>query len=139
MITVINRQRKHKADTAGLRRLLERLCAHYGRADADITLVLAGDRAVRTLNRRYRDTDRITDVLSFPIKEKTAEGRYHWGDIIIAVPTALRQARTRGHGPDREIRMLALHGFLHLAGFDHEKHPRHRKEEDKARRLFLEE
>ena len=139
MITLINRQRKHKARPAGLRRLLEKLCAHYGREDADITLVLAGDRAVRTLNRQYRGRDRATDVLSFPIQEKSADGRYRLGDIIIAVPTAFRQSRALGHSLERELRTLAIHGFLHLVGFDHEKRPGDRRKEEEALRIFLEE
>ncbi|MDW7759392.1 MAG: rRNA maturation RNase YbeY [Acidobacteriota bacterium] len=139
MITVVNRQRKHKPKPAVLGRLLERLCRHYGHEESDVTLVLAGDRAVRTLNRQYRRLDRTTDVLSFPIKEKSAEGRHYLGDLIIAVPTAFRQARIRGHSLDRELRTLVIHGFLHLVGFDHEKRPGDRHEETEALRLFLEE
>ena len=78
----------------------------------------AGDRSMRELNRRYRGKDKSTDVLSFP-GEETPDGR-HLGDIVISVPTAVRQAAERGHALDREIRLLLLHGLLHCLGHDHE-------------------
>ena len=76
------------------------------------------DEAMREMNARYRDRDATTDVLSFP-GETTPEGK-HLGDILISVPTASRQATTRGHSTEREIRLLLLHGVLHCMGMDHE-------------------
>ena len=70
---------------------------------------------MRTLNRRYRGMDRPTDVLAFP-----AETNGLLGDIVVSVPYASRQARRRGQTTAREIDRLLLHGFLHLAGYDHE-------------------
>jgi probable rRNA maturation factor len=78
------------------------------------------DAAVRTLNRRFRGKDKATDVLSFPAenlphaKEKTA------GDLAISVLTARRQGAAYGHSLTTEIKVLILHGLLHLAGYDHE-------------------
>jgi probable rRNA maturation factor len=70
---------------------------------------------MRTLNRRYRRKDRSTDVLAFP-----AGGEELFGDIVISVPYASRQARRRGEPPSREIERLLVHGLLHLHGYDHE-------------------
>jgi probable rRNA maturation factor len=78
----------------------------------------ASDREVRRLNRGFRGKDRPTDVLSFPGGE-TPEGR-HLGDVVIAVPTARRQAAEQGHAVERELRTLLLHGVLHCLGYDHE-------------------
>jgi probable rRNA maturation factor len=64
--------------------------------------------------------DKPTDVLSFPLGDKGPDGKYYLGDIVIAVPVAARQAREKGHGLDRELRVLAVHGFLHLLGYDHD-------------------
>jgi probable rRNA maturation factor len=80
-----------------------------------VVVVLASDRRVRALNRRYLGHDRPTDVLSFP-----SESRPFLGDIVIAQGVARRQARTAGHAVGVELRLLALHGILHLLGFDHE-------------------
>jgi probable rRNA maturation factor len=77
-----------------------------------------GDRAMRELNRRYRGKDHPTDVLSFP-GTTSPEGR-HLGDVVIAVPTARRQAAAAGHSAHRELRVLLLHGLLHCLGHDHE-------------------
>lgn len=79
---------------------------------------LTGDREMRRLNREFRGKDKSTDVLSFP-GDATPEGR-HLGDIVVSVETARRQAAERGHGLDREVRLLLLHGLLHCLGHDHE-------------------
>ncbi len=76
------------------------------------------DAAMRQMNRRYRDREATTDVLTFP-GETTPEGR-HLGDILISVPAASRQAASAAHSTDLEIRLLLLHGVLHCMGMDHE-------------------
>jgi probable rRNA maturation factor len=79
---------------------------------------LASSREVRELNARLRGKDRATDVLSFPGGE-TPDGK-HLGDVLVAVPVAEAQARAAGHGLDRELKELLLHGALHCLGHDHE-------------------
>jgi len=81
-----------------------------------MSLVFGGDRAVRRLNARYRRRDRPTDVLSFP----AGGGEAGLGDVLISVPAAERNARRLGRSLERELLVLALHGFLHLLGYDHE-------------------
>jgi probable rRNA maturation factor len=80
-----------------------------------VTVALVSDRRIRALNRRYRDQDRATDVLSFPADESGV-----LGDVAIAVGVASRQAKAAGHPLPTELRVLALHGLLHLLGYDHE-------------------
>lgn len=76
---------------------------------------------MREYNRRYRGKDAPTDVLSFPDDpEPDAEGGRNLGDILVSVETARRQARAAGHPLGREVRILLLHGYLHLLGYDHE-------------------
>ena len=84
-------------------------------SEVEVSVLFCGDRAMRTLNRRYRGMDAPTDVLAFP-----AETGGLLGDIVISVPCASRQARRRGEPLAREIDRLLLHGFLHLSGYDHE-------------------
>jgi probable rRNA maturation factor len=86
------------------------------RARGNVTVAVTSDARVRALNRQFRRKDRPTDVLSFPSGEPD-----HLGDIVIAAGVARRQARAAGHGIQVELRVLALHGLLHLLGYDHER------------------
>ena len=80
-----------------------------------VTVALVSDRKIRTLNRTYRRKDYATDVLSFPAGDSGT-----LGDVVIATGVARRQARDAGHTLQTELRVLALHGLLHLLGYDHE-------------------
>jgi len=86
------------------------------RARGTMTIAIVPDGRVQQLNRRYRRTDTATDVLSFPSDE-----RGYLGDVVIAAGMARRQAQQAGHSLQRELRVLALHGLLHLLGYDHER------------------
>ncbi len=113
-VVLLNRQRRRRVDASRVRRVL-RGAARALRVSGEVALVLAGDRTLHRLNRDYRGKDRSTDVLSFP-GEKAG-----LGDIVISVPTAARNARRLGRTLPQEIDVLALHGFLHVLGYDHEK------------------
>ncbi|MGO9232479.1 MAG: rRNA maturation RNase YbeY [Bryobacteraceae bacterium] len=80
--------------------------------------LITGDAHMRRLNRDFRGKDSTTDVLSFPSPAEAAAQRA--GDIAISLPRARAQARQFGHSTEREIRILLLHGLLHLLGQDHE-------------------
>ncbi len=83
---------------------------------AELSLVFCEDEFIHTLNRDYRGKDKPTDVLSFP--QDPTSGVL--GDVVISVPTAARQAETRGHSAAREVEWLFVHGALHLLGYDDE-------------------
>jgi probable rRNA maturation factor len=103
-------------------------------------VLFTGDRAMRTLNRRYRAQDRTTDVLSFSLREgefPDVQPRM-LGDIVIAVPVAARQAREEGHSLVREFDRLLAHGLAHLLGYDHERVPREARRMSKKERQLLE-
>lgn len=97
----------------------------------EVVVSLVDDATIQELNRNYRDKDVPTDVLSFAMEEsledepeiffdeEEGEPLPMLGDIIISVPTAKRQAEEYGHSLAREIAFLAVHGFLHLIGYDH--------------------
>jgi probable rRNA maturation factor len=93
-------------------------------ARGQVGIAIVPDRVVRKLNRTYRGIDRPTDVLSFPAQDGGAKrsrtGPRFLGDIAIASGVARRQARHFGHPLTVELRILALHGLLHLLGYDHE-------------------
>jgi probable rRNA maturation factor len=99
-----------------------------------VVVALVSDRVMRSVNRRFAGIDRVTDVLSFASYEARARGGSRrraagtaatgprfvvLGDIVIARERAARQARDAGHGLAEELRVLALHGLLHLLGYDH--------------------
>jgi probable rRNA maturation factor len=87
---------------------------------AEISVLLAGDEKIRSLNRFHRGKDKPTDVLSFPMDEKPAAGkRAPLGDIVISAETAARQALRYGHPLENEILFLTIHSMLHLLGYDH--------------------
>ena len=88
------------------------------RARGHVAIAIVSDREMRRLNHTYRRVDATTDVLSFPAEESFR--RLELGDLAISRPAARRQAREYGHGVRAELRILALHGLLHLLGYDHE-------------------
>jgi probable rRNA maturation factor len=88
------------------------------RLKGQVTVLLTTDAAIRKLNRQFRGKNKATDVLSFPAEGVGAEG--YAGDLAVSVPTARKQAIEQGHSLSTEIKVLILHGLLHLAGYDHE-------------------
>jgi probable rRNA maturation factor len=82
----------------------------------EVSVLLTTDGGIRGLNRRFRKKNKATDVLSFPVEA----GFGMAGDLAISVETAARQAAEQGHKLSVELRVLMLHGLLHLAGLDHE-------------------
>jgi probable rRNA maturation factor len=103
----------------GLARWLARVAP--ARARGTVSLAIVSDRRVRALNRRYRGRDGSTDVLSFPTGAPAPHLSPFLGDIVIARGVARRQARQARHSERIELRVLALHGLLHLLGYDHER------------------
>lgn len=89
-------------------------------ADAELCVRLCDDPAIHALNRDWRGKDKPTDVLSFEQGARPGQGAVHVGDVVISLPTAARQAEERGHGLDVEVRVLVVHGIVHLIGYDHE-------------------
>jgi probable rRNA maturation factor len=108
---------------SGLGRWLQSIAPSRARGVVNVAVV--SDSRVRALNRAYRGNNRATDVLSFPADR--AHGRRRspapvlLGDIVIARGVARRQAVAAGHAEQTELRVLALHGLLHLLGYDHER------------------
>jgi probable rRNA maturation factor len=115
-------------DPAEARRLLRALARRLLVPHRSVGVLFAGDARLRDLNRRYRAEDRPTDVLSFPAGDERGPSHYsdgllgspHLGDIVVSSETTRRQGRRHGHGASREARILLIHGFLHLLGYDHE-------------------
>jgi len=98
---------------------------HQLSAQTEVSITMVTDEEIHQLNRNYRKVDRPTDVLSFALDEgdepELVDGpeEHLLGDIIISAETAERQGQEFGHGLEREIVYLAVHGLLHLLGYDH--------------------
>ena len=121
-IVVQNRQRSHTVDAGEIERFLWELVERKPPEDAgDLTVRIVSDRGMREFNRLYRGRNSTTDVLAFPAGgEAQPDGSRYLGDIVISADRAAVQAAERGHRLSREVRILALHGYLHLMGHDHE-------------------
>jgi len=114
-VLILNRQRRFRVQPPRMRRVVEAAAA-FLQVSGEIALVLTTDRVVRPLNARYRGKDKATDVLSFPGEG----GEMGLGDVLISVETAARNAKGLGRTLAQELDVLALHGFLHVLGYDHE-------------------
>lgn len=115
----------------GIRMLIRRCCnavlkeESFG-YDAEVSVRFVDNETIRQLNSQYRNIDRVTDVISFPLGENGVydtnldTGAKLLGDIVISVEKALEQADTYNHSLQREIGFLTVHSMLHLLGYDHE-------------------
>lgn len=123
---------------------------HNLTSNVEVDINIIDDKQIHELNRMYRNVDRPTDVLSFALDEDAGEpklldeqGVHLLGDILISAQTAKKQADEFGHGLTREIIYLAVHGFLHLLGYDHmvdaDKKIMRAKEEEILREINLSE
>jgi probable rRNA maturation factor len=127
-IEVVNRQRLARIDAHRIASLADSTLDAVGRAGRTLSVVLVRDRTMRDLNRRYRNQDRPTDVLSFPASDRSAGGdetcfigeAMFLGDVVVSVDTARQQAKEAGRTFGRELDELVIHGVLHLCGYDHE-------------------
>lgn len=91
--------------------------------DCEVSVTFTDNENIRTLNAQYRNIDRATDVLSFPMigDEDTAEAApVMLGDIVLSLEKAKEQGEEFGHGYERELAFLCIHSTLHLLGYDHE-------------------
>lgn len=159
-----NEQQEHEIQE-GLIAKLEELLRIAGEQEeipaGEVALTFVDDEEIHRLNKEFRDVDRPTDVLSFPLlgeegdeppidysdleelAEEDGEAPEPFdeaeplGDIVISVPTALAQSKDYGHSFEREIGFLFIHGFLHLIGYDHETEEEEQEMMAKQERILL--
>jgi probable rRNA maturation factor len=114
-----------EVDQTGLAQAVAATLAAEGRPDGEVSLVVTSDEVVAALNERFRGIAEPTDVLSFAAQEpapcfvSAPEAAGYLGDILIALPFTRRQAEALGRDLASELRLLAVHGTLHLLGYDH--------------------
>lgn len=126
---------------ARLRRLVQVLMKQVGEPSSELGLCLIGDRRMRRLNREFRGKDRTTDVLAFAMRDSRAPHVSRLtarilGDVVISVPTAMRQAREEQRSLEEELTTLLIHGLLHLCGYDHERNKAEARRMQRRERLM---
>ena len=115
----------------GIRLLIRKCCIavlnnEKFKENAEVSVTFVDNKEIRELNNQYRNIDKSTDVLSFPLGENgiydynNETESYMLGDIVISIETAFKQANVYGHSLEREIGFLTVHSMLHLLGYDHE-------------------
>ena len=133
---------RHLVRQVRLVELAERVLSATGEAQSELSLELIGDRRMQRLNRDYRKRDRTTDVLAFSTREAIVPKGLSCrtsllGDVVISLPTAIRQARAAGRWVDEELAILLVHGVLHLCGYDHERNVREAERMSRRERAVL--
>lgn len=125
VVVLVDEPFEAEVDADDLARVVTAALDTEGSPEAEVTLVITDDEQVAALNSRYRGVEGPTDVLAFPAQEETPgfvsapEARAYLGDVLIALPYARRQAAELGRPLRDELRLLTVHGVLHLLGYDH--------------------
>ncbi len=138
-IRIHNRQRIVAIDTAAVRERVLQIMVYLGRSDQELSVVFGSDRLLQELNRTYRHKDRPTNVLAFP-QSPTYEGEPATpmlGDVIVALPTAAREAHDLQQSLEERVVYLLLHGILPLLGHDHEGSATQRRRMEALERQVL--
>jgi probable rRNA maturation factor len=138
-ILLQNNQSQHPVDSESFQSQIGQLLEKLGETQCELSLLLTDDAEIRRLNKTYRNLDHATDVLSFPQDEDAVNesGDTLLGDVVISVETAARQAEEHHLSFNEELILLAIHGILHLLGYDHERSPQDaRIMKDKTQVIF---
>ncbi|MFW5979776.1 MAG: rRNA maturation RNase YbeY [Halanaerobiales bacterium] len=113
-------------------KIAAKIAENEGYEKGKISVALVDNQFIKKLNKKYRNLDESTDVLSFPMD------KFIWGDIIISVEQAKKQSEAYGHSLQREIGFLFTHGVLHLLGYDHKKKKEKKEMRNKEKEILNE-
>ena len=122
-IQIENRQKQQRISIRRLRQVARKILSVSGCPDAELSILIVGDRRIRQINRDYLQRDKATNVISFAQQEgeKVGGEGLLLGDVVISAATAARDAAEAGLPLASELYFLLLHGILHLLGYDHER------------------
>ncbi|HBY57977.1 MAG TPA: rRNA maturation RNase YbeY [Candidatus Atribacteria bacterium] len=124
-ILIKNQQKIIKINQKKIREIIRKILQQLKVDEqVEVSILFTTDKFIRYLNKKYRDIDEPTDVLSFSLQEEImkypeVQGNRLLGDVIISTETAQRQADTLNHSVEKEVILLLIHGLLHLIGYDH--------------------
>lgn len=136
-VLVRHRLRRNPVKLSAFSRFAQRILDLLREPQAELSLELIGSQRMRRLNREFRGKDRPTDVLAFPMREAPHSRPDVIGDVVIAMPVAMAQARCYHHSLDEELIRLLVHGVLHLLGYDHERGEREARKMRSKESLLL--
>jgi probable rRNA maturation factor len=131
-----------EVDEGSLRRLAAEVLRQEGVAEeTELSLLITDDEAIRELNHRFRGVDAPTDVLAFGAGEEehfviAPESPPYLGDVVISYQRALAQATELGHAVAEELKLLVVHGILHLLGYDHQEEAAARQMREREERIL---
>ena len=118
----INQRIGEKIARSWADKIIKNVLTRVGVNNAEISIAFVNDCEIKKLNKQYRGKNKVTDVLSFIYQIPDTKYKIPLnGEIIICYPQAVRQAKEGGHSVEEEIKLLLVHGLLHLCGYDHEK------------------
>jgi probable rRNA maturation factor len=128
----INRRINCHLDINWLRKIVDKALSVSGlKSPVELSVVITSDQAIKKLNKKYRDLNETTDVLSFALTETSVsevaqfltppDGIIHLGEIAISYPQAIKQSEQENHSVENEMALLLVHGVLHLTGYDHDE------------------
>lgn len=124
--------RKVRFERLKLKRVLRRLLAEHGRTSGLLSIAVVDDKAIHALNREFLEHDEPTDVITFPLDDDAEP----FGEIVLSAETAHREANARGIESERELALYAIHGALHLVGYDDTSSAERRKMKARERRYL---
>ncbi len=125
----------HNQTTKAIRDIEKVLTTVFKKIESEknIEIIIVKNKTIKSLNKTYRNFDKVTDVLSFVNDDNEGDSL---GDIFISYEQAEKQAREYRHSFEREIGFLAVHGYLHLIGYDHESREKEKKMIDEQKRIL---
>jgi len=129
-------------DEGSLRRVAAEVLSQEGvKEETELSLIITDDEAIRELNRRFRGMDAPTDVLAFGAGAEehfvmAPEGPPYLGDVVISCQRAVAQAEELGHAVAQELKLLVIHGILHLLGYDHQEEAAAQKMREREREMI---
>ena len=123
MISVlISSESRYIVNRDQIRQAIRELLVNMGLDEVEVSVSVVGGRKIRSLNRQWREIDKVTDVLSFPLEEaRNADGILRLGDIVICYPKAREDAQKENIMMDNKLNELTIHGLKHLLGEHHEE------------------
>ncbi len=139
-ISILNRQRKYPVNTQQINDWVRQILLLQKINDGEVSIVFVNNRRIRTYNRDYRQIDRPTDVLSFPMREGVG-GDLHpefLGDVMISLEMTEFESIRDQRDMHEQLLILLIHGILHLLGYDHERSVNDEKKMKRRERYILE-
>lgn len=119
MIKIVNLNKEYRITEPLLKKIIDDVLKNIKKSgDADLEFVFLDDKSIRRLNKKYKNSDRATDVLSFRLDREEFGNKKFLGDIFISINTVFENSRRFGTDPAKELVLYVIHGILHLYGYD---------------------